>query len=403
MRTPGVSMSEGSTVSPTSWLNRRKLGRFDGEYLGVWQDVSAWLGHGENQLAVRMDNRFRRNVLPGRPDPDFLLYGGLAGGMRLHRLACLHLRTRSTWTRFELGAPGNGVDRLHVRFRVRNQELVHQEVQLRATLRAAGDAVGAIQSLPLEVPAGAETSAHVTLACGDLRRWSPEDPFLHTLELELLDKSGESVDRQLLRLGARSVEFGPDGCLLEGERLVLRGANRHESHPGFGNAMPRALHERDARLLVDSGANFVRLAHYPQSPEFLDACDRLGLFVYAELASWKSVRAGRWLGSARRQWRRMIVRDRNRPSVLVWGMGNESRSRRAYLELRDNAQILDPSRPVSYAENHLYRARREKTIGLADVWGVNYELDVLDEAAQASRTGAVLVTEWHEPLPAASR
>jgi hypothetical protein len=116
--------------------------------------------------------------------------------------------------------------------------------------------------------------------------------------------------------------------------------------------------------------------------------------VYAELASWKSVRSSPgWRRAARRQLHDLIIRDRHHPSVILWGMGNESRSRKAYLELRRLARELDPNRPVTYAENHLYRARRQKTVGIPDVWATNYELDALDEARDSSRLQVVVLSE----------
>ena len=153
--------------------------------------------------------------------------------------------------------------------------------------------------------------------------------------------------------------------------------------PGFGNALPVQQHRQDALLIKQMGCNFVRLSHYPQHPAFLDACDELGILVYAEIATWKSVRTGRWLKSACRQMRDMIRRDRNHPSIILWGMGNESRSRKAYAALREIAEQEDGTRAVTYAENHLYRAKREKTVGIPDVWGCNYELDALEEGRDA--------------------
>ncbi len=91
--------------------------------------------------------------------------------------------------------------------------------------------------------------------------------------------------------------------------------------------------------------------------------------------------------------RDLILRDRHRPSIILWGMGNESRSKKAYLQLGDIVRKLDPQRSTIYAENHLYRARRRKIIGMPDVWGTNYELDVLKEAAASSRSGTVIVAE----------
>jgi len=153
------------------------------------------------------------------------------------------------------------------------------------------------------------------------------------------------------------------------------------------------LHRRDAELLQETGCNFVRLSHYPQHPAFLHACDELGILVYAEIATWKSVRGGRWLQNARRQLASMIRRDRNHPSVFLWGLGNESRKRGPYEELSRIVRDLDPTRQTIYAENHLHRGRRHKTLAIPDVLGVNYEIDHLPQAVKASNHGAVLVSE----------
>jgi beta-galactosidase len=163
--------------------------------------------------------------------------------------------------------------------------------------------------------------------------------------------------------------------------------------PGFGRAMPEELHRADAELIRSLGLNFVRLSHYPQHPAFIDACDEMGLMVYAEIATWKSVKRGAWLRSACRQFSRMILRDRNHPCIILWGMGNESRDRTAYLKLRGIAENLDPARPVTYAENHHYRARRQKTLDIPDVWGANYELDMLEAGCDSSRMKSVVVAE----------
>jgi beta-galactosidase len=135
------------------------------------------------------------------------------------------------------------------------------------------------------------------------------------------------------------------------------------------------------------------LSHYPQHPAFLDACDALGVLVYAEIASWKSVRPGPWARAAYRQLRNMIQRDRNHPSIVLWGFGNESRSRLAFRKMGRIVQDLDPTRATIYAENHLHRGSRWRTLKQTDVLGVNYELDRLDDAHALSRNGSVLISE----------
>jgi len=153
------------------------------------------------------------------------------------------------------------------------------------------------------------------------------------------------------------------------------------------------MHEADAKCIKQMGLNFVRLSHYPQHPAFLEACDRLGILVYAELSSWKSVRGGEWLRQASRQMEGMIRRDRNHPSIILWGMGNEGRHAAAYHSLYRLCKCLDPQRAVTYAENHVYRARRQKTLGIPDVWGLNYEFDALAEGVAGSRMQCAVVSE----------
>ncbi len=370
------------------WLDGARLNRFDGQYLGFSVGLPGRLGPGRHLLAVRLDNRWHKNVLPGTPEPDFLLYGGLAGRVWLERQPA----TRIEADRVEIACT-RGRDGAEV-------------VELRCAIagRAAGQPVGTLSwtvsdsegseiaaAEPIRVGAG---PAVVRTTVPAPRCWSPDEPKLYWAEGRLESDSGV-VDVVRVRFGITRAEFRPDhGFFLDGRRVELHGCNRHESIPGLGNALPEELQRSDARLLKDYGCNFVRLSHYPQHPAFLDACDELGVLVYAEIASWKSVRSARgWRRAARRQMRGLIVRDRHHPSIILWGMGNESRSRRAYLELREIANTLDPARPVTYAENHLYRARRERTLGIPDVWGVNYELDVLEEAREAGRLRNVILSE----------
>jgi beta-galactosidase len=239
-----------------------------------------------------------------------------------------------------------------------------------------------------------DTTSSLSTLILEPRCWSPDHPHLHWAEGRLETDDGQS-DAVRIRFGVTRAEFRPEeGFFLDGKRVDLHGCNRHESIPGLGNALPREIHQADARLLKDYGCNFVRLSHYPQHPSFLDACDDVGILVYAEIASWKSVSSSRpWRRAARRQMRDLILRDRHHPSVILWGMGNESRSRVAYLELSEIARDLDPARPVTYAENHLYRARREKTVGIPEVWSINYELDKLEDARDACSLRNVVVAE----------
>jgi beta-galactosidase len=380
--------SEGFYGIADVLLDGKRLARVDSQYLGFDIDLPGSLTAGPHVLAVRLDNLFHRNVLPGKRDPDFLLHGGLAGRMWIEWVPALHIDTDRVEVVCTPGADGTEV--LELRCAVNGPESSPKNVRLSWTVTAA-DGAPIAAAEPVSIGEGT-VAASTTIP--KPRRWSPDDPQLYWAECRLETGNGPA-DVVRVRFGITRAEFRSDeGLFLDGARVDLHGCNRHAAIPGLGNALPEEVHRADAQLLKDYGCNFVRLSHYPQHPAFLDACDELGILVYAEIASWKSVRSSRgWRRSARRQMRHLILRDRHHPSVILWGMGNESRSRRAFVELKDIARKLDPGRPVTYAENHFYRARRQHTVGIPDVWAVNYELEMLEEARDASRLRNVVLSE----------
>ena len=393
--------SEGFYGTGDVWIDGRRLARVDGQYLGFSLDPTPHLeARRDHILGVRLTNRCRSYVLPGIRMPDFLLHGGLAGCVRLLGLPRVHflLDALRIWTpraRHEASEVRIGYGASNAWDEPKRCTIAWSILD--AEGRQVAESPAREQGVPArEAFAGMEAAMTVSPA----RLWSISDPALYTAVGRLF-VDGRLVDTVQRRFGFRAAEFRPDaGFFLNGERVELRGCNRHESMPGFGSALPANLHRADAVALKGLGANFVRLSHYPQHPSFLDACDELGLLVYAEIATWKSVRTGRWLDSACRQMMDLIRRDRNHPCIILWGMGNESRSRRAYRKLRDVAADLDPTRPVTYAENHFHRARRGKVTGLPDVWGCNYELDRMEEGRDASRLRCVVVSECSNYPPA---
>ncbi len=365
-------------------LDGRRLGRFEGQYLGFDCPLPGITSGRTHRLRIEATNRCPDWMPPGTSAPDFLLFGGLSGRVRLERRSPCHLDPgRLRLVPHDLLASPE----LELSFGVTGR--IGPEL---ATVRwSLYDPEGASVAEGL-APIGGDGTASADCELEAACLWSPETPRLYELHCGL-EIGGAIVDSSATRLGLREARFDADGFELNGERRRLRGFNRHECLPGLGNALPRWMHRQDAHDLKRLGADFVRLSHYPQQPDFLDACDELGLIVYAELASWKSVRAGRWLRAALRQMEAMIRRDRHRPSIVLWGMGNESQHRRAYVALDRLIQRLDPTRPSTYAENHLYRARRARTLGIPGVWGLNYEVEVLDEVRHQCRTGAVVVAE----------
>jgi hypothetical protein len=387
--------SDGFYGTGSVALNGARGKSVDGSYLGLSVDVTKALHFGKsNRLQIQLTNRCAASVLPGIAMPDFLLYGGLSGGLRLVGRPTVAIAEAGVVTG-DLGDEGQGL--LGIDLRVgNNSERRHTcQLNLQVMDTRSDKIVFAEAGDRFDCEPGDARELVLEYGMDTIEPWSPASPRLYRVVLELL-VDGEPWDVLERRIGFRRVDWrSADGLYINGERTELRGVNRHESMPGLGRALPPSLHRLDAETIHGMGLNLVRLSHYPQSPEFLSACDELGILVYPEIATWKSVRGyGRWLGKAEDQMRRMVARDAHHPSVIIWGMGNESQSRRAYRRLREVVRVTDPAeRPVTYAENHLYRARRRKTVGEPDVWGVNYEFEALAEGIEASRLQLALVSE----------
>src|ERR1035437_8434184 len=141
--------------------------------------------------------------------------------------------------------------------------------------------------------------------------WSPFLPELYTVEISLLE-DGTVIDKISDHIGYRWYEFKEHGAFyLNGERLLLRGTHRHEELSGYGNALPDSLDRKDIRMINEMGANFIRLAHYPQAPEVYRACDELGILVWDE-NPWCRGGVGpkEWQENTKRIFKEQILLDR---------------------------------------------------------------------------------------------
>jgi beta-galactosidase len=164
-----------------------------------------------------------------------------------------------------------------------------------------------------------------------------------------LHLGGEPVDEHRVRTGFREARFALDGFYLNGRRVKLFGADRHQFFPFAGGAMPARVQARDVEIMRrELNCNMVRCAHYPQAEAFYDACDELGLLAWEEAAGWGYLGDDAWKALAYRDVGEMIVRDRNHPSIIIWGARlNETPNDTAfYTSTNELAHALDDSRPT---------------------------------------------------------
>lgn len=332
---------DGAAHIASVFVNGRETVTHRCGYTAFRVEITGLVRYGaDNLVAVRLDCTENPAIPPFGFVIDYLTYGGL------YREVWLDVREQAYIEDIFVTTPAAGRVRAvltvsggqqHVRLRVLDGGVCLAE--------CGGD--------------GSEFDVSVPNAA----QWSPEHPKLYTLEAML-----DNGDTQRVSFGFRTAEFRADGLYLNGERVFMRGLNRHQSYPYIGYAAPESLQREDARILKhELGCNAVRTSHYPQSRYFIDECDREGLLVFTELPGWQHIGGEEWKAQAVENVREMIMQYRNHPSIVLWGVRiNESvDDDDLYRRTNAIAHELDPSRATS-GVRYL-----EKSSLLEDVYSYN--------------------------------
>lgn len=336
----------------TPVVNGHALEPHLGGFLPFEREITHLVQHQKNVLALIVDARWL-NVPPsgsqrGPASVDYLLPGGITGGVELRAVPAIFIR--------EFYAKPVDVltsnPRVEITCRLDAEHAAAGLLPARAHFSAALIKDGrtlatASHDAQIENPTQDFTFSIDRLANIDL--WDTDDPNLYTVEVTLHrdDKPVHTVSR---RIGFREARFELDGFYLNGKRTHLFGLDRHELYPYVGFAAPRRLLRRDAQILRNRyNCNVVRCSHYPQSEAFLDACDELGLMVWEELPGWQYLGDESWKDLAQRDVEQMIRRDRNHAAIILWGVRiNESpNDPQLYERTRALAHSLDGTRATT--------------------------------------------------------
>ncbi len=360
------------------WVNGRYVGQYMGGFTGFCADVTEFVEAGDNLVAVRVTNVHNPSVLPGKDIPDYDLYGGL------YRQAALVIKNRMYVPQYGIRITTPRVSEkaavVRVVVNVHNGYSDLRQGTVKLVLCDPAEKIVAVKTITAPLGPSEDKTIEATFeALPNPELWSPETPRMYSVYVRLSDGDIPS-DQDSASFGIRWYQFTVnDGFFLNGRRLELRGMNRHQDYPGLGNALADHLQVRDVELLKEAGANFVRLSHYPQHPVLLDACDRLGVLVYEEIATWQFIGGEQFVRNAELMMREMIARDANHPSIILWGMMNEGRSRLMFERLKRVAHAADPTRLTVYAENKPDEGWKLGTVEVPDVLGINYNTERIDQ------------------------
>jgi beta-galactosidase len=352
----------GVMIASSVWLNGQKLGEFRGGYTPFSLELTPHLNwKGDNVLAVEVDSTERKDIPPFGGSVDYLTFGGIYRDVQLRFVNQTFIENVFAKTVDVLSANRS----LSVRVFLDESQKSDALFKLTAELLDQGRII-ASQSKELISEADYYDLTLNNLSAIEL--WSIDRPRQYEVRVRLTT-GGRLVDHFETRTGFREAKFTPEGFYLNGKHLKLRGLNRHQTFPYVGQAMPARVQKRDAWILrKELKCNIVRTSHYPQSPHFLDGCDEYGLLVFEEIPGWNHIGDDDWQKLALQNVEKMITRDRNHPSIILWGVRiNESADNHdLYTKTNALAHSLDDSRPTGGVRNRYGSERLEDVFTMND-------------------------------------
>jgi beta-galactosidase len=265
-----------------------------------------------------------------------------------------------------------------------------------ALIDAEGKTVAAMSSVPASIAAGEMHTFALKTVVPRPKLWSCDEPNLYRA-VATLETGGKTIDRDETNFGMRTVRFDPDqGFFLNGKSVKLKGTCNHQDHAGVGAALPDRIQAYRLERLKWMGSNACRTSHNPPTPAFMDACDRLGMMVMDETRMMDSTPEGL------SQLERLVRRDRNHPSVVIWSLANEepeqgnARGAKIVASMKKLQRKLDPTRVCTTAMNYGWGGVGVSTV--VDVQGFNYSDPRIDAYHKEHPTQPIVGTETASAL-----
>lgn len=356
---------EGANSVANVFVNHRHVGEHRGGYGAFIFEITDLVKYGEqNPVLVRVNNGEQLDVMP--LVGDFNFYGGIYRNVHLlvmEKVCVSPLDYASSGVYLEQQVVNEKEAEVLARIHLSNKGEA-QEIGLRVVVKDNHRVISQ-EEKNIYLNQGEDSQESMALHIPHPHLWNGrEDPFMYDVEVEVI-RGGRVTDRVVQPLGLRYYRTDPaEGFFLNGKHLALRGVCRHQDRAGVGNALCREHHEEDVALLLEMGANAVRLAHYPHATEVYDLMDKYGIVVWAEIpfvgpggyADKGFVDLPSFRYNGKEQLKELIRQHYNHPSVCFWGLFNELKEYgdnpvEYVKELNELAHAEDPTRPTTSASN----------------------------------------------------
>ena len=331
------------------WINGKKVGYSQGSMTPAEFNITSYLSPGENSIAVQV---FRWSDAAFIEDQDFWRLSGIYRDVYLMHVPDVHIRHYKAIAEITNNYQ-NG--KLSLTAQLSNYTSSPKRVLFEASLfDPTQQEIDVIRSIEQELSPNAEKILDFSLEVNDVSQWSAEIPHLYTLVLSLQDLDNKKMEYVSCRTGFRSVELKNGQMLVNGKPIIIKGVNRHEHDPIMGRTVSDESMVMDIKLMKKFNVNAVRTSHYPNHPRWYELCDEYGLYLYDETnleshAFWsKFTLDPTWEKAFLDRAQRMVLRDVNHPSIIVWSLGNEAGYGPNHDVMADWIRKYDPSRLIHY-------------------------------------------------------
>jgi len=339
------------------WINGQRVGLGKGSRTPVEFNVTKFVKPGSNTIAVE---NFRWSDGSYLEDQDFWRLSGIFRDVYLWSAPAVHVRDFEVQT--ELDANCRDVV-LKIVASLQHFGGPKRRVTLETILLDAENRpVLSAASPKVEVNGAGPREVRLEAPVAQPRKWSAETPYLYQLLLSVKDDGGQSLEVIPCKVGFRKVEIRNGQLLVNNRAVLIKGVDRHEHDPDCGQAITIDSMIRDIEVMKQHNINAVRTSHYPNQPVWYDLCDRLGLYLIDEAnieshgmgyAEKSLAKKPEWLAAHLDRTRRMVERDKNHPSVIIWSLGNEAGDGPNFEATSKWVKQRDPSRPVHYERAEL--------------------------------------------------
>lgn len=320
---------EGANQVAELFINGQSIGKHIGGYNAFCFDITNKINlKSSNEITVKLDNSHNDNIPP--LSADFTFYGGIYRDVFIIATNKVHFDMSNHASKgVYIQTPNVSADKADVRIfgKIINESLLTRQIKIISKINDSDKKLIKESSSTHKVQPGKVIDFIFNeTELKNIKLWSPESPNLYLVTTQITDaKTGEIIDEITNPLGFRFFRFDANkGFFLNGKPYKIYGVNRHQDFKGMGNALPDILHLRDIEMMKEMGVNFLRIAHYPQDPTVLEACDRLGILASVEppLVNYIT-ESDQFYSNSKLMFTEMIWQSYNHPSVIIWALMNE--------------------------------------------------------------------------------